>query len=194
VCIVDAHSQLDRRRAAALVRRARLRGGPLGELVLALPPTLTVIAALFFVEALTSQRVLFASLASSAFLIYREPTHSMNSLRVMAGAHLAASVLGVGCAFLLGAGYRAAAVAMVMTIIVLVLGDLVHPPAVATALGFAFYARQAEVVGVFVLAVLMVVILVVLERVAVWTLVRVETNSGPADARRAPPSDEQVGW
>jgi CBS-domain-containing membrane protein len=133
-----------------------------------------MIAALFFVEVLTDQRVLFASLASSAFLIYREPTHGMNSVRVMAGAHLVATVLGVGCAFLLGAGYVAAAAAMALSIVVLVLGNLVHPPAVSTALGFGFYARQDEAVGVFLLALLMVAMLVFLERLAVWTLARVQ--------------------
>jgi hypothetical protein len=50
----------------------------------------------------------------------------------------------------------------------------VHPPAVSTALGFAFYARQDEAVGVFLLALLMVAVLVVLERVAIWTLARVQ--------------------
>jgi hypothetical protein len=59
----------------------RLRGGLLGELALALPPTLTIIVVLFFVEALTRQRILFASLASSAFLIYREPERRMNTMR-----------------------------------------------------------------------------------------------------------------
>jgi CBS-domain-containing membrane protein len=164
-------------RTHSRVRWARLRGGPLGELALALPPTLTVIATLFFVEMLTTQRVLFASLASSAFLIYREPTHGMNSVRVMTGAHLAATVLGVGCAFVLGAGYVAAAAAMTLTIVVLVLGEMVHPPAVSTALGFAFYARQDDAMGAFLLALVMLAVLVVLERLAVWTLIRVQSTT-----------------
>ena len=145
-----------------------------------------MIATLFFVEVLTSQRILFASLASSAFLIYREPTHVMNSVRVMGAAHVAATALGVGCAFLLGAGYVAAAVAMALTIVVLVLGGLVHPPAVSTALGFAFYARQGEAVGVFLLALLMVAVLVVLERVALWTLARVQPAIAPDGPDQAP--------
>jgi CBS-domain-containing membrane protein len=166
------------------LRRARLRGGPLGELALALPPTLMVITTLLFVEVLTSQRILFASLASSAFLIYREPTHNMNSVRVMTGAHLAATVLGVGCAFVLGSGYVAAAVAMALTITVLVLSGLVHPPAVSTALGFAFFASQEQAVGVFLLALVMLGVLVILERLAVWTLARVPATTDEAQARR----------
>jgi CBS-domain-containing membrane protein len=136
-----------------------------------------MIAALFFVEVLTDQRVLFASLASSAFLIYREPTHNMNTVRVMTGAHLAATCIDVVCAFVLGAGYVAAAVAMTLTIVTLGVGSLVHPPAVSTALGFAFYARQDQALGVFLLSLLMVTVLVILERLAVWTLARV-TSSG----------------
>ena len=143
-----------------------------------------MIATLFFIEVLTNQRILFASLASSAFLIYREPTHGMNSVRVMAGAHLLATMFGVGGAFLLGAGYVAAAVAMALTILVLVLGDLVHPPAVSTALGFAFYARQNEAVGVFLLALLMLAVLVVLERLAVWTLARVQSTAAHGQVTR----------
>jgi hypothetical protein len=40
------------------------------ELILALLPTLVVLGVLAFVEVLSRQRLLFASLASSAFLIY----------------------------------------------------------------------------------------------------------------------------
>ena len=81
---------------------------------------------------------------------------------------------------------------MALTIAVLVLGDMVHPPAVSTALGFAFFARQSEAVAVFLLALLMVAALVFLERLAVWTLVRVQTTSGPRDPGRLSASEEQV--
>jgi len=188
----DAHPSAVPRRHTLLVRRATLRGGPLGELALAVPSTLTMIASLFFVQVLTSQRVLFASLASSAFPIYREPTHPMNGLRVVTGAHLIATVLGVGCALVLGPGYVAAAAAMAITIFVLVIGDLVHPPAVSTALGFAFYARQEEAVGVFLLAVLMLATLVILERLAVWTLVRIQATTGRNRSRQPATLDRQA--
>lgn len=46
------------------------RIGLKGELLLAAMPTLTVLLVLALVEALSNQRLLFASLASSAFLIY----------------------------------------------------------------------------------------------------------------------------
>jgi CBS-domain-containing membrane protein len=137
-----------------------------------------MIAVLFFVEALTSQRILFASLASRAFLIYREPTHSMNTVQVVAGAHVIAAVVGVASAFGLGAGYLAAALAMATVILVLVMAGCMHPPAIATALGFAFYARQQDAIGIFLLALLMLAMLVLLERLALWTLARIERTTG----------------
>ncbi len=48
-----------------------------GEFVLALLPTLTVLAVLGFVETVSHQRLLFTSLASSAFLIYLDPEHGV---------------------------------------------------------------------------------------------------------------------
>lgn len=146
------------------------RGGLAGELLLAALPTLIVLGTVFLLEALRRERVLFASLASSAFLIYRDPAHRMNGARIMVGAHLVAVALGVGSAALLGAGYAAAAAAMVGTILLLVVADLVHPPAVSTALGFAFFDRQADAAGVFLLALGLLVALVALQRSATWSV------------------------
>ena len=73
------------------------RGGVWGELALALLPTLTILLVLAFVEAFSRQRLLFASLASSAFLIYLEPRHRTNSVRTLAlaqGAALARKKFG----------------------------------------------------------------------------------------------------
>ena len=69
------------------------------------------------VEAFSRQRLLFASLASSAFLIYLDPKHPANSLCTVALAQTCAALLGFGADWLLGAGYFAAGVAMVLTII-----------------------------------------------------------------------------
>lgn len=49
------------------------------ELILALLPTLVVLGVLAFVEVLSRQGLLFASLASSAFLIYLDPQHNTNT-------------------------------------------------------------------------------------------------------------------
>jgi hypothetical protein len=66
-------------RERALRRRLPLSG----ELALAALPTATVLAVLALVERLTTQRLLFASLASSAFLIYLDPEHGMNRVRAL---------------------------------------------------------------------------------------------------------------
>lgn len=146
--------------------RVTRRGGVWGELLLALPPTLIALGTLLLIEALRHERVLFASLASSAFLIYRDPAHPMNGVRVMSIAHVVGVVFGVGAARLFGAGYAAGGVAMVTTIVALVLLDTVHPPAIATALGFAFHAQQTSALGLFLIALAMVAALVILQRTA----------------------------
>jgi hypothetical protein len=56
---------------SALRQRLDLKG----ELALAAAPTLIVLIVLAFVEVLSRQRLLFASLASGAFLIYLDPQH-----------------------------------------------------------------------------------------------------------------------
>lgn len=154
----------------------------MGELALALPPTLVVLGAVFLIETLRDQRVLFASLASSAFLIYRGPHHPMNGVRVMTLAHVIGVGLGLGAALLLGPGYGAGALAMTGAIVALIVGDIVHPPAVSTALGFAFFARQDQAAGLFLIALVMVAALVVLQRLAVWIVRRLEAGR----AARAP--------
>jgi CBS-domain-containing membrane protein len=152
------------------------------ELALAVLPTLIVLGTTFLVEELRHQRVLFASLASSAFLIYRAPGHPMNGVRVMVPAHLVAVALGVGAAALLGTGYLAGAIAMATTIIALVLLNTVHPPAISTALGFAFFERKEQAVGLFLVALAMLVALVVAQRAASWTARRFAEPEGDLHA------------
>ena len=149
----------------------------MGELGLALPPTITVLGVIVLIEGLTHQRLLFASLASSAFLIYYDPAHRMNSVRVMASAQLLGCALGLLSTWILGAGYLAAGLAMTCTIILCVVLDIVHPPAISTALAFAFVEPKDRTVLLFLLALLFITALVVLQRLAVWTVRRIETRS-----------------
>ncbi len=174
-------------------RRLVRRGGVGGELLLAVLPTLLTLATLFLVEAVRHERVLFASLASSAFLIYRDPGHPMNGVRVMMIAHIVGVDLGVVAALLFGAGYAAGAAAMVTTSVALVLLDTVHPPAIATALGFAFHEQQMGAIGIFLIALTMIAVLFVLQRSATflvrWLARRDErrgatTPEGDGDALR----------
>ena len=98
------------------------------ELILALIPTLVVLGVLAFVEALSRQRLLFASLASSAFLIYLDPRHNTNAARTLSVAHLLAAGLGFVAYLSLGPGCISGGVAMVATIVLMILLDMVHPP------------------------------------------------------------------
>lgn len=153
-------------------RRARRRLGLRGELLLVALPTATVLIVLTLVEAITSQRLLFASLASSAFLIYMDPQHGTNSIRTLILSQMSAAVLGYGAITVFGPVYAAAATAMVLTIALMVLLDVVHPPAVATALAFALRSGPESNLLLFSLAVGIVAILVALERLSLWILAR----------------------
>ena len=81
----------------------RHRSGLKGEFALALLPTLTVLLVFAFVEVLSSQRLLFASLASSAFLIYLDPRHKANTVRTLLFAQVGAALLGFATHAALGA-------------------------------------------------------------------------------------------
>ena len=143
-----------------------------GEFALALLPTLTVLVVLAFVEVLSEQRLLFASLASSAFLIYLDPQHGTNTIRTLVISQMGAAAIGFGMYLLPVSPYLAGGAAMVATIVMMILLDAVHPPAVATSLAFAFRAGPENNLLIFALAVGITGALVVLQRAAVWMLAR----------------------
>jgi CBS-domain-containing membrane protein len=118
---------------SALRQRLDLKG----ELALAAAPTLIVLVVLAFMEVLSRQRLLFASLASSAFLIYLDPQHGTNTVRTLVTSQMMAATIGWVTYFALGSGYAAAGTAMVLTIVLMIVLDVVHPPAVSTSLSFA---------------------------------------------------------
>ena len=153
-------------------RTARRRLSLKGEFLLALGPTVTVLLVLGLVEALSQQRLLFASLASSAFLIYLDPQHGTNTVRTLVVAQMLAALLGFATYLAFGGGYVSGGSAMVATIIAMILLDAVHPPAVATAMAFALRAGEETNLALFALAVGMTAVLVVLERLALWLLAR----------------------
>ena len=159
------------------------RGGIRNELLLAIPPTVVVLLTAVLLETLRHERILFASLASSAFLIYRDPVHPMNGVRVMVLAHAVAVATGVSSGALLGPGYGAGAIAMIATIVVLIVFHIVHPPAVAKALGFAFFAQPIQMAGLFVVALGLGAALVILQRTALGTVRRFQAR--PASAEEA---------
>ena len=153
-------------------REARRRLGLRGELALAALPTATVLLVLGLVEALARERLLFASLASSAFLIYLDPGHPANRMRTLVLAQGSAAALGWAALALFGPGYAAGASAMVATIVLMVAADAVHPPAVSTALSFALGTGTARPLALFGLALAMTAGLVLLQRGAARALAR----------------------
>ncbi|MDP9375759.1 MAG: HPP family protein [Chloroflexota bacterium] len=143
-----------------------------GEFALAVLPTLTVLGVLALLETFSRQRLLFASLASSAFLIYLDPLHGMNTVRTLIVSHTLAALAGLLAYWPFGHGYLAGAVAMVATIALMILLDVVHPPAISTALTFAFRAESEDTLILFALALGIIAILVSSQRMAVWLLAR----------------------
>ncbi len=154
-------------------RTARRRLGWRYEVMLASLPTLTVLLVVGIVERFSNQRLLFASLASSAFLIYFDPQHGTNSTRTLLIAQLGAAGAGFAAHTFLGTGYAAAATAMLVVIALMIACDAVHPPAVATSLSFAFCAGPESNFLLFSLAVGLVAILILLERSSLWLLAKV---------------------
>jgi CBS-domain-containing membrane protein len=146
-------------------------------LVLAALPTLTVMGIFLALKVFSRQTFLFASLASSAFLIYQDPHNGMNEAKVMVPAHITAALVGFGSFLVFGEGYLSGGVAMRLTIVVLILFGIVHPPAVSTSLIFAFRVQQAKTLLIFVLALAMVAVLYVIQRVAVALLHRIVPGS-----------------
>lgn len=144
------------------------------EFALALLPTLVVLTVFSLVELLSHQRLLFASLASSAFLIYLDPQHGTNRVRTLVLSQMLAAALGFAAFALIGPAhpYLAGGAAMVLTITSMILLDAVHPPAVSTSLAFAFRAGDESSVVIFALAVVITAMLVGLQRAAVWALAR----------------------
>ena len=170
---------MESRRSSSKQQRALRRWLSLrSEFTLALLPTVTVLAVFAFVEVLSEQRLLFASLASSAFLIYLDPQHGMNRSRTLLISQLSAAGLGVVTNLLFGSSYVAGGAAMILTITLMILLDAVHPPAVSTSLSFAFRTADASNVLLFALAVGVTVVLLGLERAAVWLLARQEHETG----------------
>ena len=164
----DERKSLKPIEGAARPARSRL---PLkGELLLAVAPTVTVLVVFALVEVLSKQRLLFASLASSAFLIYLDPQHGTNSIRTLALSQLMAASIGLVAYLVLGPGYPSGGLAMVVTIVLMIVFDVVHPPAVATSLSFAFRAGDENNLVLFGLALSIIVVLVLLQRGLMWLM------------------------
>jgi CBS-domain-containing membrane protein len=163
-------------------RRRRL--GLRGELLLAVAPTLTVLLVLGLVEIVSKQRLLFASLASSAFLIYLDPQHSVNQARTLLLSQLGAAVIGMLSFVLLGPGYASAGTAMVLAIVAMIMADAVHPPAVATALSFGLKAGDASNLVLFCLALGITLVLLALQKLMLYLVSRQSRGAASTRGKR----------
>ena len=160
------------------IRRRRLRWRD--EAALLLLPTATVLAVFGLIGAVTNQRLLFASLAASAFLIYLDPLHTANSIRTLTIGQLSAAAIGFATALLFGHGYLAGAAAMLATIAVTSLADAVYPPAVVTSLAFSLQSGADSNLVLFTIAVGITALLVVLEHGMLRLILRLDPPDAPA--------------
>ena len=142
------------------------------EVALAVMPTVMVIAVLMLLEAFSKQQLLFGSLASSAFLIYLDPKHPTNSIRTLFIAQISAAIIGYLVYLLVGPGYGAAALSMVLVVVLMIVTKAMHPPAVATSLLFAFQYTKPNTLMLFLFAIVLLIILVALQRASIWLIKR----------------------
>jgi CBS-domain-containing membrane protein len=104
------------------------------------------------------------------------PQHGTNSVRTLVLSQMMAAMVGLAAFLVCGPGYLAAGGALVMTITLMILFDVMHPPAVATSMSFAFRAGDESNLLLFAMAVGIIAVLVVLQRAALWLLAR--SNNG----------------
>jgi CBS-domain-containing membrane protein len=134
----------------------------------ALLPTLTMAVVLFLLETYSKQHLLFASLASSAFLIYLDPQLPSYSIYTLSMAQVLAALIGFSISKLVRLDYTSVMIAMVIAIALMILLNVMHPPAVSTALAFAF--ETGKTLPLFLTALSLLVVLIILQKVSVSLL------------------------
>lgn len=147
------------------------------EIILAVMPATMIISVLMLLEIFTSQKLLFSSLASSAFLIYMDPKHPTNRVRTLIIAQISAALIGYLIFILLGPGYLSAAISMIIAIIVMISAKAMHPPAVSSAMIFAFQYTKPNTLMLFMMAVLLLVLLIVLQKLSLWVLKKADKEN-----------------
>jgi CBS-domain-containing membrane protein len=140
------------------------------EIILAIMPAAMIIAVLILLETFSKQQLLFSSLASSAFLIYLDPKHPTNSIRTLSIAQMSAAIMGYLIYLVLGPGFLSAGISMIIAIAVMIGTKAMHPPAVSSAMIFAFQHTKPDTLMLFISAVLLLVILIVLQRASLWLI------------------------
>ena len=147
-------------------------------IVLAIPPTLTVLAITAVLQFSAHAHLLFAPLAASAFLIYLSPLSRANHVRVVVGAQAFSAVIGTVAAVAFHPGFAAEAIAMLVTVTVLIAGDILHAPAVSTSLVFADLPADDNHAAFFAIAVALLAVLCYAQRYAHGALRRRRRDVG----------------
>jgi CBS-domain-containing membrane protein len=142
------------------------------EAMLALLPTVVVLGVMGMVESFSRQRLLFASLGASAFLIYLDPGHGTNSARTLILSQMVSAIIGYLAFSTLGPNYLSMASAMILTIILMIMLDAVHPPAIPTTLSFAYNSGPIKNLLFFGLAVGLILLLVYVQKATLTALAR----------------------
>jgi CBS-domain-containing membrane protein len=153
-------------------RHSHLRLSVRQQFGLAILPTVVVLLMVACVQTLSDQLLIFASLASSAFLVYLDPEHPTNRVRTFLIAQGSAALLGFGSVSLLGSGFLAAGMTMGLTVVLIVTLDAMHPPAMSTALSFSFHTNSVKTLAIFGLAMLVIASLAALQKAAFWLVHR----------------------
>ncbi|MEP0909814.1 HPP family protein [Leptolyngbya sp. ST-U4] len=110
-------------------------------------------------------------------MIYLDPQHGTNTVRTLTISHLMAAMIGWVLLLCFGSGYLAAGISLVMTIVLMIVLDVVHPPAVSASLSFALRAHNETHLILFFLAIAVTATLVLLERITLWILPAYDRSS-----------------
>lgn len=111
-------------------------------------------------------------------MIYLDPEHGTNAIRTLITSQMLAVTARLSTYTLLGPGYIAAGSALLITIVLMILVDAMHPPAVSTALSFVFRAGDASNFLLFGLALGITAILALLEQVTLRILAYYTKHAG----------------
>ncbi|MCU7549281.1 HPP family protein [Chitinophagaceae bacterium LB-8] len=93
-----------------------------------------------------------------------------DTLRTLSIAQMSAAVIGYLMYLLLGPGYLTADTSMIIAIAVMIGAKAMHPPAVSSAMIFAFQYTKPNTLMLFISAVVLIVILIGLQRASHWLI------------------------
>lgn len=96
----------------------------------------------------------------------------LNQARTLILSQLGSAIIGLLAYTAFGPGYVSAGLAMVLAIVAMVVLDVVHTPAVSTALSFGLRAGDADNLALFSFALAITVALLGLQKLMVWFLTR----------------------